>query len=117
MLHLPHADGALHSKGSGGRGAGVRVSAARCGVRGGTVLPTFDDPEFARRLTEAARATGARRYLVYRKLDADLVRNGAPLVAFGNEVDHDFFSARMGCQIYNPAAGGIDLAALCIRKR
>ena len=29
-------------------------------------------------------------------------------------LSHDFFSARMGCQVYQPVYG-IDLAALCIR--
>jgi YVTN family beta-propeller protein len=82
----------------------------------GKVLPSFDDPVYKRKLAEAAALSGARRYLAYQELDSDLVRNAAPWVAFGNEVDHEFFSARMGCQIYQPIYK-IDLAALCIRKR
>ena len=31
-------------------------------------------------------------------------------------LSHDFFSARMGCQVYQPVYG-MDLAALCIRKK
>jgi hypothetical protein len=37
-------------------------------------------------------------------------------VAIGNSSSRDFFSARMGCQVFQPALGFMDLAALCIRK-
>jgi hypothetical protein len=80
----------------------------------GTVIPTFDDPSYRQRLAAAARLTGPQRYLTYAQLDADLARNAAPLVAFGNLSSYDFFSSRMGCQLFG--AYGIDLAALCIKK-
>jgi len=79
----------------------------------GTVIPTFDDPTYRARLAAAARLTGPQRYLTYAQLDADLARNAAPLAAFGNLSSYDFFSARMGCQLFGPY--GIDLATLCIR--
>jgi ABC-type oligopeptide transport system substrate-binding subunit len=85
-------------------------------LRGGKILPTFDDASFKRKLEDAARLSGPARYLAYGKLDADLARNGAPWAAYGNMLSHDFFSARMGCQINQPVYG-IDLAALCIRTR
>ena len=44
-----------------------------------------------------------------------MVRDGAPWAVFGNETSHDFFSARIGCQVYQPVYG-IDLGALCIRR-
>jgi hypothetical protein len=37
------------------------------------------------------------------------------VAALSTDTVHDFFSARMGCQIYNPVYG-MDLAALCIRR-
>jgi hypothetical protein len=46
------------------------------------------------------------------KLDLDLARNAAPMVAIGYSADHDLFSARTGCQ--TDTFYGIDLAALCI---
>ena len=49
-----------------------------------SVGPTFDDPAYQRRLAAAARLSGPERYLTYGKLDLDLARNAAPLVAFGN---------------------------------
>jgi peptide/nickel transport system substrate-binding protein len=82
-------------------------------ARGGTI-PTFDDPAFERKLADAARLSGPARYLAYGTLDTDLVRNGAPWVAYGNMLSYDFFSARMGCQVYQPVYG-VDIAALCIK--
>jgi len=43
-----------------------------------------------------------------------VARDDAPEIATGNFVDRDFFSARMGCQVYQPVYG-MDLAAFCIR--
>ena len=37
------------------------------------------------------------------------------MLAYGYPPRYDFFSARMGCQVFNPVYG-MDLAALCIRK-
>jgi hypothetical protein len=79
------------------------------------LIPPFDDPGYARKAAAAARLTGPRRYLAYGALDADVARNDAPWIAIGNQASHDFFSARMGCQVFNPVYG-MSLAALCIRK-
>jgi YVTN family beta-propeller protein len=75
----------------------------------------FDDPSWTLRLDAAARLSGPNRYLAYAKLDADLARDAAPWVAFGNATAHDLFSRRMGCQVYQPLYG-MDLAALCLRS-
>ena len=77
------------------------------------IVPTLDDRTYRARLAAAARLTGPKRYLTYARLDADLARNAAPLVAYGNASSHDLFSARIGCQTYG--FYGIDLAALCIK--
>jgi peptide/nickel transport system substrate-binding protein len=79
-----------------------------------SVGPTFNDPAFRQKLAAAARLSGPRRYLTYGKLDLDLARNAAPLAAFDNLTDNDFFSARIGCQI--DGVYGIDLAALCLKS-
>jgi peptide/nickel transport system substrate-binding protein len=77
-------------------------------------FPPFDDPSYRAKLGAAARLIGPERYLSYARLDADLARNAAPLVAYGNASSHELFSARMGCQIHG--VYGIDLAALCIKR-
>ena len=69
----------------------------------------------AARSVPAARLSGPPRYAAYARLDADLVSRAAPLVAFGVFVVRDWFSARTGCQVFQPAYG-MDLAALCVPR-
>jgi hypothetical protein len=77
--------------------------------------PTFDDPYYQRRLAAAGRLSGPERYLANGKLAADLARDAAPLLPYGNPTDNEFFSARVGCQTYGFYLGA-DLAALCIKQ-
>ena len=76
----------------------------------------FDDPAYNRRLAAAARLSGPRRYAAYQALEADLLRNAAPAAPLFNVADSEFFSARIGCQVYQPVYR-IDLAALCLKSR
>jgi YVTN family beta-propeller protein len=75
----------------------------------------FDEPGYTRRLAAAERLSPPKRYLAYGRLESDLARNAAPWAAIGNPVAQDFFSARIGCQVFHPLYG-IDLTALCIRR-
>jgi peptide/nickel transport system substrate-binding protein len=76
----------------------------------------FDDPAYNRRLDAAARLAGPARDTAYAKLHADLIAKAAPMAAIGVWLNRDLFSARIGCQIYQPLSG-IDLAALCIKRQ
>jgi YVTN family beta-propeller protein len=76
--------------------------------------PTFNDPYYQRRLAAAGRLSGPERYLANGELAADLARDAAPLIPYGNPNNHELFSARIGCQTYG--FYGADLAALCIRR-
>jgi YVTN family beta-propeller protein len=84
-------------------------------ARGNANRSYLDDPGINRRLDAATRLSGPARYLAFAKLDEHLARDVAPLVAVANATRQDFFSSRMGCQIYQPIYG-IDLAALCVRS-
>jgi len=75
----------------------------------------FNDAAFDRQLHAAATLSGARRYRTYRQLDLELERDLAPAAGFTTNASRDFFSARMGCQLYQPLYG-MDLAALCLRS-
>ncbi len=77
-------------------------------------LPSLDLGPYERRFAAASRLSGSRRYRAFGRLADELAGDAAPIVAFANPVRRDFFSARMGCQAYNPLYG-MDLAALCIR--
>jgi peptide/nickel transport system substrate-binding protein len=72
----------------------------------------FDSPAYNARLAAASKLTGAARYRAYGKLDVDLVRNEAPMVAYENESAVTFVSKRVGCLVLNPF---LDLAAVCLK--
>jgi YVTN family beta-propeller protein len=74
----------------------------------------FTDPAYRRKARAASMLSGPQRFLAYGRLDADTARNAAPVVSVGTKITREFFSARMGCQVYQPIYG-MDLAALCIR--
>jgi YVTN family beta-propeller protein len=74
----------------------------------------LNDRAFNRKLKTAAKLSGAKRYRAYSRLALDLERDLVPAAAFATDASRDFFSARIGCQVYQPAYG-IDIAALCLR--
>jgi YVTN family beta-propeller protein len=75
----------------------------------------FDNPAFDRQLEAAAKLSGPKRYRTYSRLAVELERRFAPAAPFAPNSSRDFFSARIGCQIYQPV-WGIDLGALCLRR-
>jgi DNA-binding SARP family transcriptional activator/ABC-type transport system substrate-binding protein/DNA-binding beta-propeller fold protein YncE len=75
----------------------------------------FNDPEYNRRLDAALRLRSPAREIALGRLDVNVARTEAPWAALANERGYDFFSARIGCQAYNPAFG-IELGGLCIRR-
>jgi ABC-type transport system substrate-binding protein len=75
----------------------------------------FGDPEFSRKLRAVAQLSGAERSRAAARLALELQRDSAPAAAFAVTASRDFFSARIGCQVYHPV-WGMDLAALCLRK-
>jgi YVTN family beta-propeller protein len=88
----------------------INVQYAGEGIRPGL----FDDPEYARRMADAADLSGEARLRAYAKLDRDLTADAAPAATFATGVSTYFLGARMGCQVLHPLYG-LDLAALCIR--
>jgi YVTN family beta-propeller protein len=85
---------------------------ARDGVRPGL----FEDPDVEQRMTDAAGLGGDARLRAYAELDRDLAAGVAPSAPFATGETAYFLSARMGCQVLHPIFG-LDLAALCIRRR
>jgi hypothetical protein len=62
-----------------------------------------------------AKLSGAKRYRAASRLALELQRDFAPAAAISWNAGRDFFSARIGCQVYQPYFG-MDLAALCLRR-
>lgn len=80
-----------------------------------SVFPTFNDPNYTRKMAAADQLTGPRRYLALGKLAVSVARDSAPIAGYGNEIGEEFFAARIGCQTY-AFYYGVDLAALCVRR-
>jgi ABC-type transport system substrate-binding protein len=75
----------------------------------------FNNPRFNRQLHAASELFGPQRYRAFARLELELERDYAPAAPFAVDASRDFFSARIGCQLYQPVFG-IDLAALCLRS-
>jgi YVTN family beta-propeller protein len=81
---------------------------------GSTNSSHYNNPAFNRKLEAAAKLSGAKRYRAAGRLALELERDGVPAAAIETTTSHDFFSARIGCQVYQPVFG-MDIAALCLR--
>jgi peptide/nickel transport system substrate-binding protein len=75
---------------------------------------SFDDATFNQRMDDASALQPPARYAAYAALDHDLMADAAPWASWGNINSRDFFSARIGGQVFNPLFG-MDLAALRLR--
>jgi ABC-type transport system substrate-binding protein len=74
----------------------------------------FNDPEYNAKLRAANLLTGEARYAALGNLDVEVARDSAPLAAFINDNTRQFYSDRVGCQVYHPLYE-LDLVALCLR--
>jgi ABC-type oligopeptide transport system substrate-binding subunit len=76
----------------------------------------FNDPKYNKKMAEAAKLSGAERYATYGNLDIDLAKNAAPMAAWDNDNQRDFFSSRIDpkCVVYQPVYQ-MDLGALCLK--
>jgi peptide/nickel transport system substrate-binding protein len=75
----------------------------------------FNNPAFNRKLKAVAQLSGAKRYRAADRLALELERDDVRAAAIAWNTSRDFFSARIGCQVYQPVYG-MDLAALCLRR-
>jgi YVTN family beta-propeller protein len=66
-------------------------------------------------IRRAFTLTGESRLQTYGRLDDELALQDAPILAWATESARDFFSARVGCQVYQPLYG-MDLGRLCTRN-
>jgi ABC-type transport system substrate-binding protein len=83
---------------------------------GDTSPRLFRNPEFDRRMTEAARLSGQARFRAYAELDRDLSGRFAAAAPFATGASSYFVSRRLGCVRLHPIFG-LDLTGLCIRRR
>lgn len=73
----------------------------------------LDDPRVNARIVRIDRMPfGAARARAWAKLDVDVMRQQAPVIAFQVVNQRDFVSRSFGCYLYHPVYG-VDLAAAC----
>ena len=72
----------------------------------------FSSRKFNSLLAAASKLTGRARYAAYGRLDVDLVRDEAPMVAYESESVSTFISKRVGCVVLRP---DLDFAAVCLK--
>ena len=82
-----------------------------CGVPPGW----FPTRRFEGELERIRRLGGREREAAAGTLDLEIAR-AAPGAVLVSESFSQFFSARMGCQTFQPLYFGVDLAALCMRE-
>lgn len=79
---------------------------------GGTNAARFQSSKYDRLMRRAARLQGRARYEAYGKLDVQLARDAAPLLAVDYVSAATLVSKRVGCVVLNPT---LDLAAVCLK--
>lgn len=72
-----------------------------------------DSPKYNRLMRQAARLEGRARDRAYGRLDVQLARDVAPLVAISNTNELTLVSKRVGCVVLRPA---LDLTAVCLKR-
>ena len=77
----------------------------------------FDNPLYDTRMTQAAALGGRARLTAYGRLDADLMRNAAPIVPLADVYLPALTSGRVrpDCSVFPPQGAGLDLAAACLK--
>jgi peptide/nickel transport system substrate-binding protein len=80
---------------------------------GSTNWSRFQSNKYDRLLRSAARLRGEARYRAYGKLDAQIARDQAPMVATAYVSEPTLVSRRVGCMILRPT---LDLTAVCLKR-
>jgi peptide/nickel transport system substrate-binding protein len=73
----------------------------------------FNDAGYNRRMEQAARLSGQARYDAYARLDADLMKNAAPMAPFINTNAKILVGENIGCYTYSVVSGSSNLVAVC----
>ena len=75
----------------------------------------FDHPGYNRKIRQARALVGPARYRAFGALDADLMRNAAPVAVYASPNERHYVSARTGCYHHHPVYG-FDFPAICLRR-
>ena len=76
----------------------------------------WNDAAFRRRIEQARPLRGQARLRAYARLDRELMRM-APVAVYGTFVWSQYLSPHVGCRLFQPIYGFVDLGALCKPSR
>ena len=72
----------------------------------------FNNPQYNRKIAQAASLVGQARYRAFGKLDVDLAKNVAPLASYITDNQRHLVSKSTGCYFYQPVYE-LDIASIC----
>jgi ABC-type transport system substrate-binding protein len=75
----------------------------------------LNDSTLNQQMDAAAKLSGSQRYQTYGNLATNIMQNTAPWASWDVDNNVDFFSARVGCTVYQPIYG-MALNTMCIKK-
>jgi extracellular solute-binding protein (family 5) len=81
----------------------------------GVMPPSWVRPELSRAALRVRRLSGSERQAAAAALADRLDTRDLPVIPYGNRVNGEFFAPTLGCRVFPPRGGGVDLAALCRR--
>jgi peptide/nickel transport system substrate-binding protein len=73
----------------------------------------FNRPRFNREIERISRLTGEARRRAWADLDVEMMRHDPPWAPVMNNASREFLSKSVGCYVYRPVIGRLDLAAAC----
>jgi len=80
---------------------------------GNTNWAYFDRSTYNRQIEHVDSLTGAARRRAWAGLDVEMMRDDPPWAPFMNRAQDDFVSASLGCFMFQPAIGRLDIVAAC----
>jgi DNA-binding SARP family transcriptional activator/ABC-type transport system substrate-binding protein/DNA-binding beta-propeller fold protein YncE len=108
---------------------GVKIDMADNGLGGGhldgadfldgvffiAMPPSWVPSQLGRAVKRVGRLWGSERQAAAGALAHRLDVRDLPVIPYGNRMNGEFFAPSLGCRVFPPATGGVDLAALCLR--
>jgi peptide/nickel transport system substrate-binding protein len=80
-----------------------------------TVPTGWLSSDVVQKVDAVSALSGAARQPAAAALAQRLAVRDVPVIAYGNRVQGEFFSPKLGCRVFPPMGYGVDLAALCLK--
>ena len=95
----------------------ILLNGASILTKNGDNFSYFNDPTFNAQMDKAAQLTGSQRSTTYGNITTAIKTQQAPWAAWSNQTNYDFFSQRVGCQLWQPAYSGDSAISIGLEAR